>query len=316
MSFIDELLNGNSQKERKQKALCAMVIAITAALLVIALIAFAVCQIVGLTTNNTPNKGKNDNETPKVELGETIERQLSSEAVYSGNLLTLNANNRYKGDPTVVNLQSRSDRAKTSTGENAYTVLKADQSKYHATDETAAALNKMLQAFYDAKKDDNIFISGAYDSSAVSSQEAVFSSGEAIALSFFNNYATSGISDQRPINDSEADTDIYKWIYSNAHKYGFVAISAKSNIFRYIGVEYATAVKASGLSLDNFFKQLKSATVETPMVLNTAGTLVAYYCPITNVKVPKNYECTISGNNVDGVIITVDLKSAADNSIE
>ena len=312
MSFIDALLSGNTQRERRQKTMCAIAIAITAALLVIAVIVFAVCQIAGISTNTDSEKDTDKESTPKVELGETVDRQLSPEAVYSGNLLTLNSTARYKGEVETVNLQERKDRPKTDTGENSYTVLKADRTRFYATEETAAALNKMLQAFYNAKKDDNILISGAYDTTAVSSQDAVFSSGEAIALSYFHDYATNGINDPRSIYG----VDLYKWIYSNAHKYGFVAVSAKSNVFRYIGIEHATAVKFHGLSLDNYLKQLKSATIETPMLLDAKGTQVAYYCPITDVKVPKNYSCTISGNNVDGVIVTVTVTDSSDIAIE
>ena len=310
MSFIDALLSGNTQRERRQKTMCAIAIAITAALLVIAVIVFAVCQIAGISTNTDSEKDTDKESTPKVELGETVERQLSPEAVYSGNLLTLNSTARYKGEVETVNLQERKDRPKTDTGENSYTVLKADRTRFYATEETAAALNKMLQAFYNAKKDDNILISGAYDTTAITSQDAVFSSGEAIALSYFHDYATNGINDKRSI----AKVDTYNWIYANAHKYGFVAVSAGSNIFRYIGVTHATAMKTRGLSLDNYLKQLKNSTPDIPMTLNANGTYVAYYCPVSNVQVPKNYAYEISGNNVDGVIVTVNLSKAVNNT--
>ena len=167
----------------------------------------------------------------------------------------------------------------------------------------------MLKAFYEAKKDDNIFISGAYDISEVGTQEAVFSSGEAIELSYFHDYASNGINDQRSISG----VDIYKWIYANAHKYGFVAISSSSNIFRYVGTIHATAIKNKGLSLDNYLKQLKNSTVDNPMQLDASGSYIAYYCPIKpepDVKIPKNYSYEISGNNVDGVFITVNVSKA------
>ena len=313
MSFLETLLSGNSEKERKAKKNCAIAIVATALILVVALIAFVICIVFDATSNMNFNNNENDEtEEEIVNIGELASKELSDSAVYSGNLLTLNANNRYNGTPELVNLQKRDDRPKTEAGDNTYSVLNAVREKYHATEETAAALNKMLKAFYDAKKDDNIFISGAYDISAVETQDAIFSSGEAIALSYFHDYATNNINDQRSI----AKVDTYNWIYSNAHKYGFVAISAGSNIFRYVGVTHATAMKTRGLSLDNYLKQLKNATPELPMTLDASGNYVAYYCPKTDVKIPVNYAYEISGNNVDGVIVTVNMSKAINNTLD
>jgi D-alanyl-D-alanine carboxypeptidase len=308
MSFFETLIDGSNEKERKQKKLCAIVILVTAVLLAIALIVFTICQVVDATSNNNSDKEK-DTEEETVNLGETTVKTLSDTAIYSGNLLTLDSSHRYKGDVDVVNLQQRTDRPKTEANENTYSVLSAVRDKYHATEETAKALNKMLKAFYEAKKDDNLFISGAYDTSKIDDQDAIYSSGETIALSYFHDYATNGINDQRTI----AGVDTYKWIYANAHKYGFVAVSSNSNEFRYIGVTHATAMKSKGLSLNNYLKQLKNATPDSPMQLDASGSHIAYYCPIDDVKIPKNYSYEISGNNVDGVIITVNLSKASAN---
>ena len=312
MSFFETLLSGNSEKERSEKKICAIVILITAVLLVVALIAFGICQIVDATSNSDNSDKEKDTEKERVELGETTSKTLSDTAMYTGNLLTLDSNARYKGDVEVVNLQQREDRPKTEAGENTYSVLAAVRDKYHATEETAVALNKMLKAFYEAKKDDNLFISGAYDTTNVDGQDAIYSSGETIALSYFHDYATNGINDQRTI----AGVDTYKWIYANAHKYGFVAVSSTSNEFRYIGVTHATAMKTKGLSLNNYLKQLKNATPESPMQLDANGSYIAYYCPISDVKIPKNYSYEISGNNVDGVIITVNVSKTTNNNLE
>jgi hypothetical protein len=311
MSFLETLLSGNSAKERKEKKICAIAIVVTAFILVVALIAFTICMVVDATAGMNSNNDKDkESEEEIVNIGELASKELSNSAIHSGNLLTLNASNRYTGEPELVNLQKREDRPKTESGENTYSVLNAVREKYHTTEETAIALNKMLKAFYEAKKDDNVFISGAYDITKVDTQDAIYSSGEAVALSYFHDYATNGINDQRSI----AKVDTYNWIYSNAHKYGFVAVSAGSNIFRYVGVTHATAMKTRGLSLDNYLKQLKNATPELPMTLDASGNYVAYYCPVSNVQVPKNYAYEISGNNVDGVIVTVNLSKAVNNT--
>lgn len=312
MSFFETVLSGSNDKERKAKQACAIAIAVTALLLAVALVAFLICQVVDMSTGSNDKDKEKESDAEVINIGETATKELSDTAIFSGNLLTLNATTRYKGDVNAVKLQDRSDRPKTDSGDNAYSVLGAVRDKYHATEATAEALNKMLKAFYEAKKDDNLFISGAYNVTAVETQDAIYSSGEAIALSYFHDYATNGINDQRSI----VGVDTYKWIYSNAHKYGFVAISSSSNIFRYVGITHATAAKTKGLSFDNYLKQLKNATAEAPMQLDASGSYIAYYCPVSDVKVPKNYSYEISGNNIDGVIVTVNLSRSAANAAQ
>ena len=223
-------------------------------------------------------------------------------AVYAGNLLTLNVNKRFTGKVDVVNLQDREDRSKIDDGEtNSYSILQPVRERYFATAATAAALNNMMQDFYNATKDRNVVITGAYDNAAIEIQDAIYSSGEAIALSYFHDYDKNGVQDQRSI----AGVDLYNWIYINAHKYGFIATYPSSNVFKYIGVAHATAAFEKNVCLNDYLTILNQSSFENPVKINANNTHVAYYCPITDVKVPENYLYEISGNNMDGVIVTV-----------
>lgn len=224
--------------------------------------------------------------------------------VYSGNLLTLNDNHRYTGKVDVINLQNREDRPtyynkETDKNVNTYTVLRKD--RFFATAATAAALNSMLKDFYEAIKDKNLIISGAYDSAAIEIQDAIYSSGEAIAFSYFHDYDNNGADDQRSI----AGVDTYNWIYNNAHKYGFIATYPNSNVFKYIGEAHATAAFEKKVCLNDYLNIIDQSSFDNPVRINANNTHVAYYCPIDNVKVPENYLYEISGNNMDGVIVTV-----------
>ena len=234
-----------------------------------------------------------------IDLGEFVIIQLSDEIIYSGNLLTFKDNRYYKGTPSLVDIE-------TARKEHGVLIsLLGNKGKFKATQETAQALFDMAAACNKAvgeggKEDDNIVISNAYNINEVNTQQAIFSSGEAVAVSYCYE---GSISDIRPINQISK----YKWIYDNAHKYGFIAESSDSNIFRFVGVQHATAAKNMGLYLDDYLNKLNASTVEAPIMLNE--TTVAYYCPISDVRVPKKYSYEISGNNIDGVIITVNLSS-------
>ena len=301
MSFLKALLDGSNAKERQKKQICAIAIAITAILLVVAIITFIICQVVDATTTKVPDEGK-DTEKETIDFGETTAISLSDTAIYSGNLLTLNDNNHFKGEPELINIYENRNGAFLS-------IRQANRSKFEATADTVENLCKMVIACNEAINDDNLLVSNAYNTSEISSQKGIYSSGEAIALNYFNSESETG---ESPIYENER----YKWIYNNAHKYGFIAVSSKSNVFRYVGEVHAAAAKSKGVYLDNYLKQLKSATVESPVRLNASGSYIAYYCPISDVKVPKNYSYTISGNNVDGVIVTVNLAKSSGNTVE
>ena len=314
MSFLEALLDGRTDQERKQKQTCAIVISITAILLVVAIIAFAICQVIDATSNNNSDENGIAGEAA-INLGEMTTETRSENMIFTGNLLTLNSSAQYNGRVDVIDIQHSANRPKTEAGSNAYTAN--FQGTYYATEETAAALNEMIKDFYEAKKDDNIFISDAYNTNAVDTQNAIYSSGEAVALSYFHDYEVQKTGDPRSIQG----VDTYKWIYTNCYKYGFVPISSSSNIFRYVGntqecKAHALAAKNAS-SLDKYLKELKNATPDNPLKLDSEGTMVAYTCPVNNIKVPKNYKWEItSGNNIDGVIVTVTLAKVANNATQ
>lgn len=312
MSFLETLLSGNTAKERKKKQICAIVIAATAFLLAISIIAFAICQVVDATMHLTSNKEKDDTETEApVDLGETTTIQLSEKLIYSGNLLTLSNDNHYNEKPVLIDIES----ARKERDPEPFISLYKDKHKLMATPDTANNLfdmvidsNKALKN-ENGEEDDNLFLSNAYHIDKIESQDGIYSSGEAVAIGYCFN---SDINNIHPINEEPK----YKWIYNNAHKYGFIAVSKSSNVFRYVGKQHAAAAKFHGLYLNNYLKKLKQATIENPLKLDAAGTAVAYYCPINDVKVPKNYSYVISGDNVNGVIITVSLTSSSNNTAD
>ena len=302
MSFFQTLLDGNNAKEKQKKLICAIAIAITVVLLIISSIAFAICQIVDATSALISDKEQETEQEEVIDLGETTTIQLSENAIYSGNLLTLNDNKHYQGTPELINIYDNRNGAYLS-------VRTVNRSKFEGTAKMLEKLCEMVVDCNNAIDDNNLIVSGAYDTSAVSTQKGIYSSGEAVALDCFSD-EEDAVDGMLPINK----VDKYKWIYKNAHKYGFIALSSSSNVFRYVGVTHATAAKSKGFYLDNYLKQLKNASVEAPMQLNDST--IAYYCPINDVKVPKNYSYEMSGNNVDGVIITVYLNSSTSNNTE
>lgn len=110
----------------------------------------------------------------------------------------------------------------------------------------------------------------------------------------------------------------YSWLAENCHKYGFIMrypiekaditeIDFESWHFRYLGVPNATAVVKEGLCLEEYIDFIKNYTAEGShyQVSTADGSYEIYYAPGLQVPVPVGREYEISGNNVDGFIVTM-----------
>ena len=112
----------------------------------------------------------------------------------------------------------------------------------------------------------------------------------------------------------------YAWINQNCQKYGFVVRFAKEKMeftgideeawhFRYVGVPHATLMVEKNLCLEEYIDYLREIPVdgEHLSVMCEDGTYEIWYCPAGEVYVPADLDYTLSGNNVDGVIVTVQV---------
>lgn len=112
-------------------------------------------------------------------------------------------------------------------------------------------------------------------------------------------------------------TGEYAWINGNCQDYGWVvrydmakvAMTGISNEpwhFRYVGVPHATAMVNENLCLEEYIDYLKQFTFDQEhlTVECAAGTYEIWYAAGTSIHVPDSGEYTVSGNNVDGLIVT------------
>ncbi len=303
MKQTNTFLGGGTKEVQRKKRITFLVICVTLAVLVALLITFIIASVV----SKAPEEDPENTDTPVINIGETKSEALSEDTLHTGNLLILNATNRYKGTPNVETLQDAESRPKKEDGEtNCYTVSGRGSVPYSATPETIKAFNDMAKAFYTKTKDDNLIISNAYNSNAEDTQNAIFSAGTAVALEYFHEGNTS---DRREL----AKEGNYSWIYNNAIKYGFINViidGKASNIFRYVGVEHANAIKTNGNTLEKYVEHLKNNTsAEKPLsVKSGTASYAVYYLPANGELVfPATYSYTVSGDNRAGYIVTVKL---------
>ncbi len=111
---------------------------------------------------------------------------------------------------------------------------------------------------------------------------------------------------------------IYSWINQNSYKYGFVVrytenkksitnINPEPWHFRYLGIPHATQISKLKLCLEEYIDLLRGYSYTNPMKITSAdgGEYLTYYCSGLTVYVPKTGSYEVSGNNVDGFIVTL-----------
>ncbi len=308
---LSELFEGGSTESQKKKRLTFYTICITLALLAVMLILLAMIGISNLIAQNV-NDGTEQSEL-SMSIENTISASLGEDAVYSGTLLILDSANRYKGEDKTVTLRNHEGRPKTDTNGYVYTISSPsanDDQDFRATPETVDAFNAMMKDFYRASspKDDNICIVNAYSKINKDNISTIYTSGHTFELGYYVDY-NADHSNIKTIYGVEK----YSWIYSNAHKYGFINLRASdgsgTGVFRYVGIPHATYIKTKGIDFEAYLDQLRAATAAEPLLMKVGKTTYASYFVSAAGEhlVPADYEYMVNGNNYDGYIITAEI---------
>ena len=109
----------------------------------------------------------------------------------------------------------------------------------------------------------------------------------------------------------------YAWINENCQNYGYLVRyeTGKEDLtgiwdepwhFRYIGVPHAVEAAAKDLCLEEYIDYLKQFTFDKDHLTIQCGdeAYEVWYAQGTQAYIPDSGEYTVSGNNVDGVVVT------------
>lgn len=297
-------------KRKRKSHFVFQALCITLVLLALSGVITAICAIADGIASAPPNNNNSSNivyqQFTKTESG-----------IGYGELILINKEHKYAFPSTATSalLSMKEELAKL---EDPWIYsFTGKQSQYLLNKEALAAFHAMMIEYADWSEGENdVVVNYAYRTyeeqeklSSASSSRPGYSdhhSGYCIAL--------------KKLSDTH-------WIYQNCHKYGFVARypEAKSGItgvsdykecLRYVGVAHATYMKENGLCLEEYVALLAEEHVFSSEHLILEGadgdSYEIYYVPLsgkdlTTVDVPKNYSYTISGDNVGGFIVTVNL---------
>lgn len=314
------------RRKRKRIALFAsFAVIILLIALAVVLLALEIAEASGKLKDN--NGGDETTNNPDDTSGGSLkDNYIAAEGNYSineGTLILVNSDHQYVF-PTTDRLANVYDsRTKDAAGNYSYMC----SFNNIRMDKTAlTSLNKFMDAFYAATKNEYALVSDAYrtyDEQAAKNSEikAGFSdhhTGYLVSVKFYEN-KVSYTSD-----NSTKFADAYTWLNTHAAEYGFVQRypSSKSSstgvadytyCYRYVGMAHATYINANGLCLEDYVNLLKTSYNyggEHLKITDAKGVnYEVYYIPkSTTIYVPASsggYE--ISGDNVSGYIVTVTL---------
>lgn len=193
-------------------------------------------------------------------------------------------------------------------------------------------LDAMLSDFYWATALDTVNVISGYrtlDDQQALYNDAVVESGEehaaryvavpggsehhtGLAVDLGLYYADAGVS------ETFTGEGQYAWIEEHAWEYGFIrrytaekeyltGIAEETWHFRYVGVPHAWYMQENNLCLEEYLELLKDYPVDgTHLMVDCQETeYEIYYCAGMEPELPRRGDYTISGNNVDGFIVTV-----------
>ncbi len=258
------------------------------------------------------------------------EKTVEQEALACGNLVLVNNQNP---------IREYSDIGLVSVGDYLKGICKVKSTEIKLQKEAMEALAKMIADFNKiVGSNDLIVISGyrTFNEQEVlhyqSLQENQEKGENFVAKPDRSEHHTGlavdfGLCYDNGLSSEYEGTGIYSWINENCYKYGFIVrydekkkektgISHEPWHFRYVGEVHAKLMKELDICLEEYIEFLKGYEYYVHPgqgITSETQNYSIYYVPneglMTHIPVPESKDYTISGNNKDGFIVTVNLLS-------
>ncbi len=298
-------------------------------------------KTLSVTSEITPDTEVTEITEPSEEFVPEVVMECSNNDVYKGELILVNRDFSYhdNGNNPLVNIYTQKNE-----------FYQVNSTEMFLSPVMIDAINEMLSDFYTATGINNILANSGYRS--IATQDAMYQADlAATGMETSQLVAPPGKSEHHTglamdfaINDGEyypavRNEGAYTWIYDNAEKYGMIlryteenknitGYEAESWHFRYIGKPHASIVKKTGMAYEQYIWFLKDFSFEEPLEYKYSDTefYKIYYVQenyegtMTNIPIP--YEAfsssepdayKISGNNMDGFVVTVKVKELSEN---
>lgn len=252
---------------------------------------------------------------------------VSRDDVNKGFLLLIN--NEYECEQDGIDL--------ANVRENYNKAYQVTDYSVEANKTTIDHMNLMFADFKEAVGKNDLMIACAYRSKALQEQlykEEIAEKGEEegakwVAMAGHSEHQSGYAFDLTLCDKNGGVTEFngegkYAWIKENCEKYGFIIRYPQEKTeltgiyhepwhIRYVGVAHACYIKENNLCLEEYISKVKGYSVQKPLEYQDCemNRWCIYYVPAqgesTAVSVPKGRQYEISGNNVDGFIVSVKM---------
>lgn len=263
---------------------------------------------------------------------------VDTKSKFYGDLILVNNDYRYytSGNEDLVSIMTLNDETGRSE------IFTAVDYSYTILRNVYEPMAQMVEDFYNIYYNDTLIIYGSYRSTDF--QEELYNQftaageddGEApiVAKPGHSEHETGLAFDfSEVVNLDYQGTGDFAWINENSYKYGFVEryTAEKEDItkyrkepwhFRYVGIPHATYITKNDLCLEEYIDLLRSdhpyEGEHLEITDDEGAEYEVYFYPsddgseTTNIPVPTGYRYEVSGNNVDGFIITVHKSEKVD----
>lgn len=303
-----------------------LLLAICALILLLALtgLVFLFCHIGHSVAGGGTSGGSGKVVYTEIDISPTDESTRIN--LYTGELLLVNAEHPYHF-PSIRIEDLADDQLsqysvmtyRTTVGEHVPFYVLPKQKNYYMLPTAAKAMSQFLTSYYN-KTDEALLLSEGYQTESKQSG---------------SNYdQLTGLSANLMKDQGEKlATDSLNKLLNECANYGFIqrfpsnkaavtGVGNQTGVFRYVGIPHAKYMSANGLTLEEYLDLLKNSYTDAHLLLDENGAVAErakdaryeiYYIKATDstvrISVPQNYKYTISGDNVGGFIVTVDLNS-------
>ena len=253
--------------------------------------------------------------------------QVDTTDKFKGDLILVNEEHQYfGGDEDLVSITDMNY-------ENEISCFTAVDSTYTILRHVYGPMAEMVQDFYDKYNNDTLIIYGSYRTTEFQQQlyeDDLAQSGDGestrVAKPGFSEHETGLAFDFTESENHDYDgTGDFAWINANCFKYGFIVryTEAKQRLtkiqdepwhFRYVGIPHAYYMDSKDLCLEEYIDLVREHPYDGEHLEfsdNDGNDYEVYFVASddgsekTTVPVPTGTRYEISGNNVDGFIVTV-----------
>lgn len=313
---------------------------ITFTLVLILALAIVVTAVIFsmLVTDNTPMDSRDlrtaperisDEEDKEISPSRDIEKltaiQLHKDEVHFGELVLINNENAYVSEGTHSVCPFETPVA-VSGKRTADYGISSNRIKLNPT--VIDQLNLLFADYVKETENNDIYINEAYRT--YEEQEAIYDakgSDTATVPGYSEHHSgyAFDIAVSKPNFQAFNFEGHKKWIPENCKNYGFILrypegkqalteIKFEPWHYRYVGLPHSVYITDNNLVLEEYIELLHNYTMNgTHLEMSALGRdYEVYYVPVspegkTTVYVPNDKEYSVSGNNKDGFIVTIDL---------